>query len=246
MTTNRPKSVAELKSSPHWRVEIQPFPFDSHRFESPIDAKEFVESRRVKLRGWDIPSFSFDENDWESQQDFWGSHNSHRGVSEYWRIYQSGQFIHLCDIREVADEKWFSKLSSRAEARMGNEQHTIPGCLDFVNLVWTIAEYLEFAARAAASGQYGSSMTISIALKNIKGFCLSSDVRRPIGGPFRTDSPDLDWSQSLAIPEVSSSSRSLTCQCSVFFIKRFGWADPSPDVIGDLRDDLYPSTESGL
>ncbi len=82
----------KIHSTGYWRVHIRPTQFETTRVESLARCHEILGDSSVRLRGWDYPHLGHRElangEDWvESGADF-------RGHVEYWRFYQSGQFVH--------------------------------------------------------------------------------------------------------------------------------------------------------
>ncbi len=56
--------------------------------------------------------------------------------------------------------------------------NAIPGYVSIVNLVYTITEYFEFAARICQAGVYQGNLNISIELHGAKGYLLTTDWNR--------------------------------------------------------------------
>ncbi len=88
----------KIKEAPHWRVTIRPGAHVEERIRTLGECWRLVETSRVSLRGWDYPHLDYEHrqygNDWVAS---WDEYRSHR---EYWRLYQSGQFLHLFSFKE--------------------------------------------------------------------------------------------------------------------------------------------------
>src|ERR1700693_4619104 len=100
MTTSLPVPVLEV---PHWRVNVRPATYKAERIPSLSSCFDIVRKTKVSLRGWDYPHLSNRTNEqgigrnWVAAwSDFWGH-------LEYWRFYQSGQFMPLLGVRENLD-----------------------------------------------------------------------------------------------------------------------------------------------
>src|ERR1043166_6582061 len=89
----------KIRSRGYWRVVIRPSSFIAERARLR-DLEQIARDTVVQLRGWDYPHFPRDGvtrgNDFiEALTDSgWIQH------IELWRLYQSGQFVHLFAMRE--------------------------------------------------------------------------------------------------------------------------------------------------
>ena len=100
MTEDTPKLseiVAKIKSRGYWEVVIRPLKFEKERLESLKDCANLVLENKVRLRGWDYPHVSSkygvqSGDNWVENVTDWSSYE------EFWRMYQSGQFLHLFEV----------------------------------------------------------------------------------------------------------------------------------------------------
>src|SRR5207244_8721568 len=137
-----------------WRVNFRPADYDPLNIASLGEAWELVKRTKVSLRGWDYPHISRDQR--ANGRNWVSSWSNFMGHIEYWRLYQSAQFLHLFVVREAADESWRRELLARA-----SNSH-IEGALDILNFVYTVSEVVEFGSRLAESGAYKGSVHSSI------------------------------------------------------------------------------------
>ena len=90
--TTKPELPVPVLERPHWRVVVRPNEFDAERIPSLADCWSTVERSRVALRGWDYPHIDHENQaggeDWIASWIHWGLY------IEYWRLFQSGQFVH--------------------------------------------------------------------------------------------------------------------------------------------------------
>jgi hypothetical protein len=84
--------VAEIKSLGFWRIEFHSTIYQDKRLNSRATMQDLLSRATVSLRGWPYPYYQAPETNYNGK---WleGSVNwpSYR---EYWRLYESGQWIH--------------------------------------------------------------------------------------------------------------------------------------------------------
>ena len=104
----------KIKSRGYWMVEIRPTKFDKLRIPTLSKAQEIIQSCIVTLRGWDYPHLSHRDTERTQGVNWVASWADFMGHLEYWRFYQSTQFLHLFSIREATEERWRSRLQELA------------------------------------------------------------------------------------------------------------------------------------
>ena len=220
-----------IKDAPHWRVNIRPGNFESERIPTLGECWEMVNGSRVSLRGWDYPHVDRQHQaqgrNWIAS---WSEFRSHR---EYWRFYQSGQFLHLLSFQEDA-------FRARAEQRAKVEIYDWPddftpsGYLEVVMALWTITEVFEFAARLAARGILGASASVGIEMVDIKDRVLFIlDPGRWWDGLYAASKQTLGKSWPIDKNLLLTNSSDLALDASVWFFERFGWLEIPRDILAN-------------
>jgi hypothetical protein len=157
------------------------------------------------------------------------------GHYEYWRFYQSGQFIHLFSIREATVENWKQKLKSDMRAHLSHmpeiDWEKVPGFISFVNLVYTVTEIFEFAARLCQAGVYSGVVNVKIELKSIKGFVLSADWNRAWSSYYAAAEDNLGYNWSGDSKDLVAKSAEYSLSAAAWFVERFGWLSPPLEVL---------------
>ncbi|MDW7681353.1 MAG: ATP-binding protein, partial [bacterium] len=82
----------KIHSTEYWGINIRPIKFEDEIIKTLTDARELIDKCGVLLRGWDYPHFT--HADIKNGNNWIESHVEFEGHIEYWRLYQSGQFIH--------------------------------------------------------------------------------------------------------------------------------------------------------
>ncbi|MBV8517306.1 MAG: hypothetical protein JO197_07875 [Acidobacteria bacterium] len=155
------------------------------------------------------------------------------GHLEYWRFYQSSQFLYLGSVREVTDPEWAEKIRTTMKwhARDRVNIDEVPGFLSVVECVYNLTEYFEFAARLAQAEVYTDSVTVSISIKGIKGFMLAADHNRLWKPDFVATQDEFHYSHAYSPADLVSSAAEEALRCTTWLFERFGWLHPNLDVL---------------
>jgi hypothetical protein len=234
-------------SLPHWRVNYRPALYDSARLGTIAECVELIRSTKLSLRGWDYPHLSNKPdqitigNTWAAS---WVQFMNH---IEYWRMYQSGQFLHLFAVREAAEPEWTNQLrraaASHAYGHDTTDWDAVPGYLSLLNVLYTVTEIFEFAARIAQRGVYQESVSISIELTRIGGFVLTPETERTWSGVRRASQSKIGRTWNVDATELVASSAELARDASGWLFERFGWLHPAMEI---LRKDQQKFLEGRL
>lgn len=229
-TTSLPVSVLEV---PHWRVNFRAVEkYEKELIPSLSDCFELIEHTKVRLRGWDYPHLSYQPNERNYGSNWVASWSNFMGLLEYWRLYQSGQFLHLFSIKEVANPSWKKDLEAATKFHLQHitdiDWSVVPGFIDIINFLYTVTEIFEFAARLCQKDLYRGTITISIHLKNVSGFLLTVDERSRLWRRYYATSENIlghSWNLRSDVLVASSSEQSF--KATAWFFERFGWTDPT-------------------
>lgn len=220
---------------PHWRVNFRPESYQEQLIPSLKDCFEVVESSRVSLRGWDYPHLSLRDNERGVGLNWAGSWVEFEGHIEFWRFYQSGQFIHLFSVREATECGWKEKLESETRWHLSYMKNMdwakVPGYINIINFLYSITEIFEFMARLCQKGIYKGNVTVTIQLKGIRGFLLTVGLPRSWHGFYAAGDNILGRSWTLQSDLLVSDSANQSLDAAVWFYERFGWLDPSRDIL---------------
>ncbi len=223
---------ARIKEAPHWRVLIRPGTFAEERIGTLNECWRIIESSRVSLRGWDYPHLDYrhrqNGKDWIES---WDDYRSHR---EYWRFYQSGQFLHLFSF---AEDRYREKAEAKAKSDAPALHNFSPsGYLDAISSLWTITEVFEFAARLAQKANFGDSISITLQMVEVKDRVLFvSDPARDFSRPYVAREQTLSKEWSLGVGQLLSGSSDLALDAAEWFFERFQWMDPPRQVLADIQ-----------
>src|SRR6266516_1867616 len=147
----------EIRSRGYWRVNIRPSVFIAER-AALRDLEAIARDAVVQLRGWDYPHFPRDGV--TRGNDFIEAATEAAFIShlEVWRLYQSGQFIHVFSMRE----DW---VEGTPMPGLGNVK---PGTLlSYESTLYTITEIFLFAARLAQRMALGPEVIVEYSLVDL-------------------------------------------------------------------------------
>jgi len=230
-----------VKDNAYWRVNFRPEDYISGRLDTLSECLKVVEKNRLNLRGWDYPHLGHD-NEREFGGNYLASWTDFLGNIEYWRLYKSGQFIHLFSVRENTKEEW------KKESREAHKKHlsfrtdlkneSPPGYVSVTNLVYTITEIFEFAARLCQSEFYQGNIEIDISLKKVKGFVLVVSLDRLWIKDYSAKKDVLRYHELISSKKLLSNSADQSLSVIRYFLERFGWVDPPSDSIKNDQNKL--------
>ena len=224
---------------PHWRVNIRPGQYQPDAIPSLQRCIELVERNCVRLRGWDYPHLSHRHEERAYGNDWIASWSSFMGHCEYWRLYQSAQFIHVFSVREATEPDWREKLQAETASHLRQlrdiDWSSVPGFLSLINFTYCVTEIVEFATRMAQAGVYQGQLELTIRLKGIRGFVLTTSWERAWLNYYAASEDLIGNTWHVNSDSLLSESAQWVLDLLLWFFERFGWLNPSPEV---LRSDI--------
>lgn len=230
------KLPVPVQDGPHWRVHFRPETYEAELIPSLKKCIEIVEQTKLSIRGWDYPHFSGRDSEREFGSNWIASWSSFVG-HEYWRFYQSGQFLHLFSVQEDANPEWREQLKASAKGHLnwGSEEqrdwNKVPGFLSVLNFLFTVTEVFEFAARLCEKGVYRGRARVSIEIKHIKGFVLVHEWGRAWMHYYAATEKNLGHEWQLGSEDLLAQSKEHSLAATRWFFERFGWLNPSDQIL---------------
>ena len=169
-TTSRTELPVPVRDGPHWRVVIHPAEseYQAERIPSLGECWRIVERTRDARFGWEYPIVRMDGRcgqgaDWIAS---WWSVDEE---SQYWRLYQSGQFVHLLSFWE---DRQNAREAIKAEYSKWSPPTPLPACstgyLSFREAIQRLTAIFGFASRLMVAGALGGAPVLRIEMKQIK------------------------------------------------------------------------------
>jgi len=215
--------LKKIHATGYWRVQIRPTHFDENRIKTLNECWEAVESSSVYLRGWDYPHVdhenkTFGINHVASGADFGSS-------KEYWRLYQSGMFIHhfACIEDYEIDSNNVARYSVRTLSPSGKY-------LGIIVTLYTLTEIFLFASRLAAKQILDPSCEITIQLHKMQDRQLMFfDRLKHLRSGYICKIAELPFSQTYSIPDITSNYAENARLVHAWIIERFQCASFTVD-----------------
>lgn len=134
--------ITKIKSKGYWKVIIRPNTYNAKLIPSLEECKELIKKSRLQLRGWDYPHIDVGGITYASDSSIHSYCDWPEGpMFEYWRFYQTGQFVHYYSMREDVRMKDSKKTELQSEYGVKVEKF-----LDIISTVYSVTEIYKFAA----------------------------------------------------------------------------------------------------
>lgn len=220
-----------IRTRGYWHVIIRPATYDPDLVPY-VELEQLIASTRVLIRGWDLPHVE-DPNPiqrgstWVGRDVAWDYH------LEVWRLYQSGQFVHLNSLRN----DWHDR-STLSPPSAGWQAGTTLGVGD---ALYTLGEYYEFASRFSLALPGDGALTVHLRLQNLAGRELTVDDPNRAGflSSRRTQMEMFDTGErEFTVDQLVADPRNLAVETARELFARFGW-DASPDLLRDHLEELW-------
>jgi hypothetical protein len=228
--------INKIKSRGYWRINFQPTVY-TQKISSLGKCRSIVEKNAVNLRGWDYPHIPLKESEntgVEPGKNFIQGWIDFGRFKEFWRMYQSGQFIHYRALLEdwLEEDEWTPSLAATIKP------FTKIGVVS--SIVYQITEIFEFLARLTRDGIYDEGASVAIGLYNTEGRELRMDVpgRMPLYLCYKTPLKEIEFAERFSKDRILTHSRELALDVIVFIFERFNWFNLPRDAIRKDQEDL--------
>lgn len=229
--------LASIRSGGHYRVSIEPARYDSERIASLTELQRLIADCSVRLRGWDYPHLSERDGENGRGQNYIDSWVMWRNYHEYWRMFQSVQFVHLFKFHE-SEPSYAEKIRTNLHGIVEGVGD-ISGFLDITSSIWTMTEIFEFGARLAQTSALLDGLSIDVQLREVANRVLGfSEWERDVHRLYRARENQLTYRRAYSQEEIVSRARSLAVDASAFLFERFG-ANFERAVLEDIQAALY-------
>ena len=219
--------LKKIKSRGYWKVVIRPTRFEKERIKALSECTQIVQECRVLLRGWDYPHVNTISRPYVGGVDYVESLTDWNGYIELWRMYQSGQFVHLFGCRE----DWLSER----KGIFGPSQYTCiePGSvLGVLSTLYSVTEIYEFASRLAQKNLFDETIFLSITLHGMKNRKLIFfEPGRILLGDYVCKIVDLPLPKTITVDELLGKGRELALDHTIEIFERFNWISPPRDIL---------------
>jgi hypothetical protein len=219
----------KIHSRGYWKVVIRPITFEEKRVQHKSALSHILRKTSVSIKGWSFPHVDdfreFDEGpDWIGQEIEW------KPILEFWRFYQSGQFVYYSRMAE--DWRYSSSQCLPHEGSSRNAN------LDMTEMVTRFTEIFEFAARLSFSEVGDTGTHLEIALANFRDYVI--DTPSHLGGVYRklqAHAPEMTYRKDLSSAELVTDKGDLALNAALEFFQCFKW-DPGLELLRDIQEGI--------
>ena len=156
--------IKKIKAKGYWKIVIRPSEYQTNLIHSIAECKDLIKENKLQLRGWDYPHIDprgikvSSNNSVHSYCDW-----PDGPMYEYWRFYQTGQFVHYFSMREDLriDEIRVNEL----QQSFGTKTRKF---LDILSTLYSVTEVYQFAARLFSKINRVKGVEIIIELHDVK------------------------------------------------------------------------------
>jgi hypothetical protein len=227
--------LEKIRSRGYWRINFRPLVY-VQKIPELCDCGRIIEENAVSLRGWDYPPFPvrMDKNmGIEVGENFYQGWIDWRNYLEFWRMYQSGQFIHY----RALWEDWIEENENFKYLLQTIKPMTKIGIGE---VICQITEIFEFLSRLARKGIYDEGVQVFIGLYNMQNRELWNDIRgrSSLSRPYKTVAKEVKFEKEFTKEQVIYDSKILAFEAIKYIFDRFGWHDLPTDSIKKLQDDF--------
>ncbi|MGE0539991.1 MAG: hypothetical protein AB7R89_07410 [Dehalococcoidia bacterium] len=222
--------LAWIHQAGYWRVVIHPATFEDDRIQTLGDCWRLVEESRVGQRGWDYPYVDREDR---VIGDGWVQCGTALGnLIEVWRFYQSGQFVHHFAVSEDREDSW-------ERTRTPSAPVDAPRTLSIFNVIYTMAEILEFTRRLAHRDVFGSAVSIRIELHGMLGRKLTAPPERWLRQEYISSTETICWERTMPSAVLIADAPNVAIDATAHVFERFQWIEPSLQMLKDEQRRFY-------
>jgi hypothetical protein len=214
--------VDKIKLRGYWKVNIRPLKFEEGKIASLNALKKILSDCEVSFRGWPYPLI---KEIYSDKNFIWGGVDWQNHI-EYWRFYQSLQFIHFFSLRE----DWEDSVKSFFGGKMQNPRQPGSG-LSVLGSLYTFAEIYEFTNRLVHKAPFENGVQIKIDLvgtENRKLFV--NDPLMSIDDYF-SRIPEITFERTYSLNDIMMNNVDSTLDCCIYFFERFNWQEIPIDFL---------------
>ena len=207
-------------ASGHYLFAIRPTSYNAQAVQPISRALEVVNQHEVRWFGWNFPLIVRHEETVE--QCCAGSPGRLNGWGEFWRFFQSGNFLYAVAYRHDRPGRNPSEHIDRRSEILRPDGFEHRGIIDFHDLIILATLEHEFAARLAKALSWNESAEISMTLTDtVDRVVVSTDVARPLGRFWRATAPKVESRQVVSITDLLSRPRQFAAEAAYEILQRF-------------------------
>lgn len=216
--------ISKIKQFGYWRVIIRPTKYNDNLIPSLGECKKIIADSQVSLRGWNYPHIDLSGINASSNNSVHSMCDWPSGpMYEYWRLYQTGQFIHYFAMREdlrITEEK-------KKEFQLECGPTKVDKFLSILSTLYSVTEIFEFAARLFSTiGEvdfveviielHGTNRRMLVFWGNFMRFTNRAYINEFLDGIIKID-------KTISKNELINRSSDIALDVAIEIFKKFNW-----------------------
>lgn len=220
--------LKKISERGYWKVNIRPLEYKAQKINSLSSLKEIINKCQVRYRGWPYPIVK----EMFSGKDFiWGEVDWQNHI-EYWRLYQSLQFLHYFALHE----DWEDKVEHFLGGKIANPRKTGSG-LSIISSLYSITEIFEFITKYIQKTSFESGIKIKIDLEGTMDRKLFFyDPRRRLHREYICKIPEITYENTFSFEDFLSNSQKHAIDCSVYIFESFNWDNVPKEFLNNEQE----------
>ncbi|MGE3062904.1 MAG: hypothetical protein AB7T10_04655 [bacterium] len=215
--------LEEIKKGPYWQFRFYPAEIknsEKNVIPSLKELNELIETSQVRLRGWYFPHINHEK--FKPKENYYEIDTKYLETKEFWRFYQSGQFIMFTSIYEDVLVK-----QKRIPYWPPFNSNNPKGYVEFLISIYLITEFYLFTKRILDKVPQIQELNIELSINNIEGYELfSGEFKRELFNSYTSSSQIIRIPLKTLKRETLISSYSKIALDDVKYIfERFNWLE---------------------
>lgn len=230
--------LEKIQSYGYWKVIIRPNKHDENLISTINECKELIENNKLDLRGWDYPHIDSSGIKVASDNSIHSYCDWPDGpMYEYWRFYQTGQFVHYFSMRE--DLRMSDLKKKQFQDEFGNK---IEKFLSIISTLYSVTEIYKFASQLFLGNEKVEGVEIIIELHGVDNRMLTfwDSFGRYLSRPYICEFPDgvLSVSKIITRDILSDNYEDLALDATIEIFNKFNWTNVSKQVFKEDQKKL--------
>lgn len=232
-------TLEKIKSRGYWKISIYPNTKIVDSIQPINKAKELAQQNAVQFRGWDYPHIPTQRMDHQAMyvnNDAIESWTDFDQFKEVWKLFNTGQFIHLAAVKEDwwEEDSWLDANHPLKKIKPGT-------VLEIIATIYYITEIYAFIRNMIISGVYKTDIVVDISLNNTQGRALhiTDPGRAPLFFEYKAEPNKIQLPIKVyEIKDFDANYLQLAYDQIVSLCNQFNWDNPPLQVIKDDQKKL--------
>lgn len=232
-------TLKTIKTRGYWKIHVYPNTPKPHLIEPVNNGKEIIRSASVHFRGWDYPHYPTQILDHQNvyvageKVEAWIDFDQYK---EVWRLFNTGQFIHLFGLREDwwGEDSWLPADHYLKKIQPGT-------VLEAIGTIYSITEIYTFVRNLIQAKLYEGEVVVEISLIGAKDrkLFVSDPGRAPLFWEYKSVVDRIDFPKKVyKVEDLETNYLDLAFDQTVYLFNQFNWDNPPLQVIKEDQKKL--------